>query len=201
MDANQNATERIKAERNKIKENTEWINKYQKELKDPRSSLNIDASVSNDDSVIKQRGLDYQQKLAEIRTAKNNIYYIIKTNTEDVRYMAASDRKMQSSMKALEDFNPDMNNFEIGSTLDDIKADTGNISNSVDIAEENLQYLRDLADREVINRFTTAEIKVDMQNFNTITGENDLDGIVTSLGVKLHEEMAAAGSYNFIIFR
>jgi hypothetical protein len=34
------------------------------------------------------------------------------------------------------------------------------MSDALDIAEEDLAYMRDIAEREAINRFTTAEIKL-----------------------------------------
>lgn len=48
----------------------------------------------------------------------------------------------------------------------------------MDITEEDLSYLRDIAEREAINRFTTAEIKVEQNNANYIDKETDLDGIM-----------------------
>lgn len=79
----------------------------------------------------------------------------------------------------------------------DIAENTGSIKNKLDITEEDLKYLRDIAERDVINRFTTAEIKVEMNNSNTISGELDIDGIVDSLGQKLEErlEVVAEGVY------
>ena len=64
--------------------------------------------------------------------------------------------------------------------------------------EEDLKYLRDLAEQEVINRFTTAEIKVDMTNHNTINSEMDLDGIINYLGEGIYQamEVAAEGVHN-----
>lgn len=80
-------------------------------------------------------------------------------------------------------------------------SDTGDnidgIADSIELTKEDLEYLRELAEMEAINRFTTAEIKVDMSNYNTISGENDLDGLVNKLSEKIEEEMAivAEGTY------
>lgn len=73
----------------------------------------------------------------------------------------------------------------------------GNIADSIELTKEDLEYLRELAEMEAINRFTTAEIKVDMSNYNTISGENDLDGLVVKLSEKIEEEMhiVAEGTY------
>ena len=62
--------------------------------------------------------------------------------------------------------------------LSDINDNTKGISDSLEISSEDLKYLRDLAERDVINRFTTAEIKVEMTNHNTIEDNRDLDGYV-----------------------
>ena len=78
-----------------------------------------------------------------------------------------------------------------------ISDNTGKIKNSLEVTEEDLQYLRDIAERDTINRFTTAEIKVDFTSNNNINSELDLDGIVDSLGQKLEErlEVVAEGVY------
>lgn len=78
-----------------------------------------------------------------------------------------------------------MGAFDLSNTLDGIYGNTGDIANNtaatadaLDIAEEDLAYLRDIAEREAINRFTTAEIKVEQHNENHISKDADLDGIM-----------------------
>lgn len=79
-----------------------------------------------------------------------------------------------------------MGAFDIGNTLDGIYGNTGDtaentvaMSDALDITEEDLSYLRDIAEREAINRFTTAEISVDMSGMqNNISDRMDLDGIM-----------------------
>ena len=75
--------------------------------------------------------------------------------------------------------------FNLGNTLDGIYGNTGDtagntaaMSDALDIAEEDLAYLRDIAEREAINRFTTAEIHVEQHNENHISNDTDLDGIM-----------------------
>lgn len=75
--------------------------------------------------------------------------------------------------------------FNLGNTLDGIYGNTGDtagntaaMSEALDIAEEDLAYMRDIAEREAINRFTTAEIRVEQQNTNYISQDADLDGIM-----------------------
>lgn len=69
----------------------------------------------------------------------------------------------------------------IGNGVDDIAGNTGKIADSMDITEEDLKYLRDIAEQEAVNRFTTAEITIEQTNHNTVSGKMDLDGIVSGL--------------------
>ena len=69
---------------------------------------------------------------------------------------------------------------------------TKQMADSIDITSEDLKYLKDLAERDVINRFTTAEIKVDMTNNNNIGNNMDLDGIVEYLVIGVNDAMATA---------
>lgn len=78
-----------------------------------------------------------------------------------------------------------MGAFDLSNTLDGIYGNTGDTAantaataDALDIAEEDLAYLRDIAEREAINRFTTAEIKVEQHNENHISKDTDLDGIM-----------------------
>lgn len=93
-----------------------------------------------------------------------------------------------------------LESFELGSVLDgifnntnDTAFNTAKLSDSMDSSEEELKYLRDLAEQEVINRFTTAEIKIDMGGINNNINSNvDLDEMVTYLEDKLYETMESA---------
>lgn len=76
----------------------------------------------------------------------------------------------------------------IGSGVDDIAGNTGKIADSMDITEEDLKYLRDIAEQEAINRFTTAEINIDQSGMqNIIKNGMDLDGVVDGLTDAVNE--------------
>ncbi|WP_270289023.1 tape measure protein [Enterocloster bolteae] len=75
----------------------------------------------------------------------------------------------------------------IGSGVDDIAGNTGAIADSMDITEEDLKYLRDIAEQEAVNRFTTAEITIEQTNHNTVSGKMDLDGVVDGLTGAVNE--------------
>lgn len=87
-------------------------------------------------------------------------------------------------------FGDAIKNSGLGSNVSDISDNTSAIKDSVDISNEDLKYLRDIAEQDAINRFTTAEIKVDMSGMsNTVNNTNDLDGIVDGLTTKVLEAM------------
>ena len=86
---------------------------------------------------------------------------------------------------------------DIGDGVDGIGNDTSKIADSVDVTSEELKYLRDIAERETINRFTTAEIKIEQTNNNSVSSEMDLDGIVDGLTDAVNEavEIIAEGEH------
>lgn len=73
-----------------------------------------------------------------------------------------------------------------------IKKDTEKIADSVTTSADDLKYLREIASRDYINRFTTASISVKMTNNNTVNNDMDLDGMVDHLRTKLEEQMLSA---------
>lgn len=87
-----------------------------------------------------------------------------------------------------------------GFSLDNIAADTGSIADStggmadaLTVNNEQLEYLRDIAERDAINRFTTAEVKIDMTGMtNRIDGGADLDGVLTTLTDGFAEALVTA---------
>lgn len=80
-----------------------------------------------------------------------------------------------------------------GSTLGDIAKNTGDTAKNTGKTTEELSYLRDIAEREAINRFTTAEIKVDMSGMsNRIDSNMDIDGIISYLTDGVAEALVTA---------
>ncbi len=75
-----------------------------------------------------------------------------------------------------------LDNSTAAGNLNDIAGNTGAIKDSLDVTEEDLKYLRDIAEQETVNRFTTASITIDQSGMkNTVNGTNDLDGFVSDL--------------------
>lgn len=86
---------------------------------------------------------------------------------------------------------PDMDGM--GSDISDIAGNTGSMAKSLEVSGEELEYLRDIAERDAINRFTTAEVKIDMTGMtNKIDGGADLDGIIRELTDGFTEALVTA---------
>lgn len=86
--------------------------------------------------------------------------------------------------------------FDLSSIADNtgLTADnTGKIADALAVTEEQLEYLRDIAERDAINRFTTAEVKIDMTGMtNRIDGSADLDGVISQLTEGFTEALVTA---------
>ena len=82
----------------------------------------------------------------------------------------------------------EMEDSGISEDLNSIVENTGAAKDSLDITQEELKYLRDIAEQEAVNRFTTAEIKIDMTGMrNTINNGDDIDGFITKLTDSVNE--------------
>lgn len=81
---------------------------------------------------------------------------------------------------------------QIPANIADTAGNTGSMADSMDITSEDLKYLRDIAETEVVNKFTTAEIKVEMTNNNNVSSDMDLDGMVDYLATSINEAMETA---------
>lgn len=86
--------------------------------------------------------------------------------------------------------------YDTGSTLDNISSNTGAIANNtektanaLEMSAEELRRLRDIAERNAINQYTTAQIHIEMNNNNNINSTDDLDGIVEALEKRLEDAM------------
>lgn len=80
-------------------------------------------------------------------------------------------------------------NSGLSDNVADIAENTGNINDSLECTQEDLKYLRDIAEQDAVNRFTIAEIKVEQTNHNNINSKLDLDGVVSGLTNAVNESI------------
>lgn len=96
-------------------------------------------------------------------------------------------------------FNGSGDNSTIPGTTEGIYNNTGStaantaaMADSMDVLDEDLKYMRDAAEQEIINRFTLAELKVDVKNSNTLTKKTDFDDMGRALSMFTSEFLASA---------
>lgn len=151
-----------------------------------------------------QNEVEKRLRNASLEASKASIYEEQQKRQEKVNKMAENAQILYSErMQAVVDAQNevakgagDNSTYDFGSydsTLGEISDNTGKTADNTDTSTEDLKYLRDIAERETINRFTTAEIKVDLGGVsNTVNNMSDLDGIVDYLAVKVEEQMQIA---------
>ncbi len=99
-----------------------------------------------------------------------------------------SDSEEEPLKKYTSQFEGALEDSGMSDNLGSIAGDTGAIKDSMDITQEDLKYLRDIAEQEAINRFTTAEIHVDMSGMsNTVNSGDDIDGFMKKLTDSVYE--------------
>lgn len=150
---------------------------------------------------------NYEADLAAAKAAREENLANAKANLDkSVEELAASTQELAdlyAASKAEAAAQSEAETTAAASGMDAIGADTGAIADntgstaaSLKTTTEDLKYLRDLAEQEAINRFTTAEVKIDMTGMtNRIDSDMDLDGVLTTLTEGFAEalEVAAEG--------
>lgn len=103
--------------------------------------------------------------------------------------------------KTIDVITPDMGQYNLDAITNGIGTIAENTSQTADntaMTDEDLKYMRDIAEQEVINRYTTAEINVDMSGMqNTVNNNGDLDGFMSGLTDAVNEaaESMAEGTH------
>ena len=81
---------------------------------------------------------------------------------------------------------------DLGKSGRETADNTGAIKEAMEISDEDLKYLREAAEQEAINQYTTATVQIDMGGVNNnISNGMDLDGVMTFMTDGLLEAMAA----------
>lgn len=117
----------------------------------------------------------------------------------EVRQLQKEGKSSAADVAAADSYNPAVTAYDdlVGNT-GKTAGNTARMADSMDMAEEDLQSMRDMAEAEVINRFTTAELTVNMGGItNQVNSQMDLDGINSYLETSIFEvlETAAEGVY------
>lgn len=180
----------------------------------------VQSAASLIDTVL---GTDMSSAVAGFRnTVATKVEEIVGDQVEVMEKLNASDYQIQrieygdawaagnSLGRGIEDAVGGLFNFDLGAAenygadspfaLDDISnnaamtaANTGAAADALTATTEELEYLRDIAERDAINRFTTAEVRIDMTGMtNRIEGNADLDGVISVLTDGFTEALVTA---------
>lgn len=92
-----------------------------------------------------------------------------------------------------EDYGNNVKKYEdVAASGKAIADNTGAMREAMDVTEEDMKYMRDIAEQEAINKYTAAEIKIDMGGvYNSVSNEMDLDGVARHLQERIFEGMSA----------
>lgn len=81
---------------------------------------------------------------------------------------------------------------DIAKNTGDTAGNTKSIKDAMEITDEDLKYLRDIAEQEAVNKYTTAEVKIEMGGVhNNVSSGMDLDGVARYLNDSLFSAMQA----------
>lgn len=178
----------------------------------------VESAASLIDTVL---GTDMSSAVAGFRnTVATKVEEIVGDQVEVMEKLDASDYQIQRIEygdawaagndlgKGIEDAVDGLFDFDLGTgedygagfTMDDIAnnaaltaENTGATADALTASNEELAYLRDIAEREAINRFTTAEVRIDMTGMtNRIEGNADLDGVISELTNGFTEALVTA---------
>ena len=178
----------------------------------------VESAASLIDTVL---GTDMSSAVAGFRnTVATKVEEIVGDQVEVMEKLDASDYQIQRIEygdawaagndlgKGIEDAVGGLFDFDLGTgedygagfTMDDIAnnaaltaENTGATAAALTASNEELAYLRDIAEREAINRFTTAEVRIDMTGMtNRIEGSADLDGVISELTNGFTEALVTA---------
>ena len=72
----------------------------------------------------------------------------------------------------------------------DTADNTQKIADAMDIMDEDLKFMREVAEQEVVNKYTTAKVEINMENINNVSKDVDFDGIITHIGEQIAEATA-----------
>lgn len=159
----------------------------------------LDSKLDKIDAI--EKDIDRRSRTFEAAMSRRERAQALKY--DEMRMQFAAERSLDEINKLLgtnDDgilIDPSALEQQMAGDLGGIKGDTGAMADSMEASEEELVYLRDIAEREAINKYTTAHVSVDFTAHNQISSDMDIDYVFEQFSDKLEEavSVAAEGDY------
>lgn len=144
-------------------------------------------------------GTDYSKKIKDYRTSiqadldiakpKDYIDSNLKINPFNTGNMMKTTYEKTAEVGNIFKNETAVDMTESNDYLKGILNNTASMSEGLDLTTEEIKYMRDAAEMEVINKFTTAEIKMEVQNSNMISNNMDIHDVIDEFTNYLQEKM------------
>ena len=161
-------------------------------------NLSVNAMTAQDNYVNKQLE-DITKQISEKYKQKEALWG---ARYEETKNAENADKANQKAMAELKKISTDPNDYisdggmDIGGDGKDKKTDVGTvdevnkINDTVDIASEDLKYMRELAEQEIINQFTSKLIQPNINvTFGEVTQTADVDAVVKQITTGLVDSL------------
>lgn len=138
----------------------------------------------------------YEQELADAKAGRDAHLASLQDEVDDSASALRAAIEQGRSEAAANSASEQTAAAGIGADTSNIAESAGSAASSLKGTTEDLKYMRDIAEQEAINRFTTAEVKIDMTGMtNRIDSNMDLDGVLNTFTEGFAEalEVAAEG--------
>ncbi len=154
--------------------------------------------LQNYQDEVANRLLERDEAINQMRTNAVDAFNSRKAEIEVMQAEAAAQNvQEQVDPSSFVSGNSDMDLLQAG--INDIADNTAGIKDAVNVSQEDLKYMRDMAEAETINRFTTTEIKVELGGVtNNVNSNMDLDGVIDYIAENVGEalEVMAEGVHS-----
>ncbi len=126
----------------------------------------------------KKANEEYAKAKAAKELITNDLQYRVYENNQ-IRKAAEDSKNAEAEMKKLANSMENINGVGDTSALDSIKDDTSKIADTLEISTDYLELMKEAAEREAINKFTTVPLYLDARSTNNVNSSMDLDSVVT----------------------
>lgn len=202
------AIEDVRADRDRIQKDLEQqINANLKEMetydKNISWSLGRIQSASRSDGILNRTEVEREKavyienlnkksaKQKENIELQNKIEKIGSRTDRQVTDILENERMQKSINKELDDLANSVSGANIPE-IAAIKENTDKMADSIELSTEYLDLMKDVAEREAINKFTTVPLSIDARSTNNVSSNMDLDSMLVYIQGKLLEGINTA---------